>query len=331
MPELSEQEKLERRREKRKQKILASAENRLNRITGTAFPNRPSPTPSPSTSTSSLARSETPQRERPRSRSPSPAIFASTSTDTLRSRKASTTTTSSVPPLPPAAAAASQQTSQPRPADADPCESLGAPQPIPSLSFSTSDGTTPSLEAMFAAGEAGVPPPNLNDLLGGQFPFNPALLATLQQQQQQQQQQQMDGPTDTSAKYWNLLHFISMIWLGAYAVYTEWSTVGAERFAGLLSASSPEGYSGIHFPLFWYFVTLELMLQSARMLYQQGNTSSSSLLLSTLIQYLPPQMANAANVLLRYWIIVSALIKDCFVLVFIIGFAQILSTTVAGS
>ena len=37
MPELTEQEKLERRREKRKQKILASAENRLNRITGTAF------------------------------------------------------------------------------------------------------------------------------------------------------------------------------------------------------------------------------------------------------------------------------------------------------
>ena len=37
MPELTEQEKLERRREKRKQRILASAENRLSRITGTAF------------------------------------------------------------------------------------------------------------------------------------------------------------------------------------------------------------------------------------------------------------------------------------------------------
>lgn len=37
MPELTEQEKLERRRQKRQQRILNSAENRLNKITGTAF------------------------------------------------------------------------------------------------------------------------------------------------------------------------------------------------------------------------------------------------------------------------------------------------------
>ncbi|KAG2225455.1 hypothetical protein INT45_010091 [Circinella minor] len=312
MPELTEQEKLERRREKRKQRILASAENRLSRITGTAFPNRPSPTPSPSTSTSSLAQSEAPsQHQRPRSRSPSPAVFASTSTDTLRSRKTST-----------------------RAMDADPCESLGAPSPIqptPSLSFSTTDGTTPALEAMFASGEAGGPPPNLNDLLGSQFPFNPALLAHLQQQGQQGQQGQEGGPSDTSGKYWNLLHFVSMIWLGVYAVYSEWSMVGLERFAGLLSEKSAEGYTGIYFPLFWYFVTLELLLQSARMLYQQGNTTSSSLLLSAIVQYLPPQMANVTNVLLRYWIILSALVKDSLVLVFIIGFAQIISSTLVGS
>lgn len=37
MTELTEQQKLERRRLKRQQKILQSAENRLGKITGTAF------------------------------------------------------------------------------------------------------------------------------------------------------------------------------------------------------------------------------------------------------------------------------------------------------
>lgn len=37
MVELTEQEKLERRRQKRQQRILQSGETRLGRITGTAF------------------------------------------------------------------------------------------------------------------------------------------------------------------------------------------------------------------------------------------------------------------------------------------------------
>lgn len=37
MTELTEQEKLERRRQKRQQRILQSSESRLGKITGTAF------------------------------------------------------------------------------------------------------------------------------------------------------------------------------------------------------------------------------------------------------------------------------------------------------
>lgn len=91
--------------------------------------------------------------------------------------------------------------------------------------------------AAAAAGGGGAPPllPNLNELFGGngQFPFNPAMFANMQQQQQQQQP--LDGVPDTSSKYWNLLHFVSMIWLGMYAVYTEWRKGGTERFASLLT------------------------------------------------------------------------------------------------
>ncbi|KAJ8660824.1 hypothetical protein O0I10_003467 [Lichtheimia ornata] len=315
MPELTEQEKLERRREKRKQKILASAENRLNRITGTAFPNRPSPTPSPSTSTSSLARSETPQR---RSRSPSPFMGPSTSSETLRHR------------MP-----ASSRSVDP---SADPSEALGAPSPLPpqpSLGFASTDTPLPpSLEAMFAnatgaGGDGNTPPPNLNDLLGGAggpFPFNPAFLANMQQQQQQQQQELQ--PDDGSAKYWTLIHFVSMVWLGLYAVYREWSAEGVQRFASLVMDDQAR-YAAVQLPLFWYFITIELLLQTARMMYQKGNTSSTSMVMSAIMQYLPPQVANGLNVLMRYWIIFSCLIKDCLVLVFIIGLAEIVSAVLA--
>ncbi|CEG83600.1 hypothetical protein RMATCC62417_17491 [Rhizopus microsporus] len=54
MGELSEQEKLEKRRARRQQRILASAESRLNKITGSQSAFRSSPTPSPSNSTSSF-------------------------------------------------------------------------------------------------------------------------------------------------------------------------------------------------------------------------------------------------------------------------------------
>lgn len=186
-----------------------------------AIANRPSPTPSPSTSTSSLARSETPQR---RSRSPSPFMGPSTSSETLRHR------------MP-----ASSRSVDP---SADPSEALGAPSPLPpqpSLGFASTDTPLPpSLEAMFAnatgaGGDGNTPPPNLNDLLGGAggpFPFNPAFLANMQQQQQQQQQELQ--PDDGSAKYWTLIHFVSMVWLGLYAVYREWSAEGVQRFASLV-------------------------------------------------------------------------------------------------
>lgn len=128
---------------------------------------------------------------------------------------------------------------------ADPSEALGAPSPLPpqpSLGFASTDTPLPpSLEAMFAnatgaSGDGNTAPPNLNDLLGGAaggpFPFNPAFLANMQQQQQQQQQELQ--PDDGSAKYWTLIHFVSMVWLGLYAVYREWSAEGVQRFASLV-------------------------------------------------------------------------------------------------
>ncbi|KAI8381029.1 uncharacterized protein BYT42DRAFT_530656 [Radiomyces spectabilis] len=310
MPELTEQEKLERRRQKRQQRILASAENRLNRITGTAFPNRASPTPSPSTSASSLAPSE-PQRLSP-SRSTSPALLHKPSSETLRSRKQSPITPSR----------------QRRPSDADPSEELGAPPPLdlnlfgrtPSPFVGSSNNTT-------AGAEANPDMPDLSQLLGGQFPFNPAFLSNMQQQQQQQQ-----TVADTSKKYWQLLHLIAMIWLGCYAVYMEWTKVGIERFASLLWTNPNEmghlAYADVHVPLFWYFVTVELLLQTGRMVYQKGTMASTSTL-GALAAQLPSPFGNIVTVALRYRLIWSCLVQDCCILVFIIGLAELLSASLA--
>ncbi|KAG0174978.1 hypothetical protein DFQ30_001453 [Apophysomyces sp. BC1015] len=284
MPELTEQEKLERRRQKRQQRILASAGNRLSKITGTAF-RETSPTPSPSTSASSIALAEPQHRDLPRSRSPSPAVFgggplgSSTSSDAPRSIR--------------------------RASDADPSEALGAPPPLED----TLDAMFSSSSSLFGlpspAGGAGEP--NLNDLLGGQFPFNPAFLANMQQQPQEQ-------TVDPSNKYWNLLHFVSMIWLGFYAVYVEWTTAGSERFASLLS-SNPRDEGNLSYPAIHF---------AARMLYQQGHMNTNSTLGSIAAQ-LPPPFSIIITVILRYRLIWSCLVQDCCILVFVIGLAEVLS------
>ncbi|KAI9030738.1 hypothetical protein CLU79DRAFT_883885 [Phycomyces nitens] len=314
MTELTEQEKLERRRQKRQQRILASAGDRLNRITGTAFPNRSSPTPSPSTSASSLAPSESLSKELPRSRSPSPALFGGAQ-----------------PVLPADPAKRVQQ--QRRASDEDPCESLGAPPPL-----SANDPQIRSLEEFDAM--LGLPPSSfsqrqpqadsinaLNEMFGGQLPFNPAMLANMQGQQQP-----TEVTNDPSRFYWNLIHVSSMLWLGIYAVYTEWSTAGLGRFASLLwmnpAESASNGFTGVQFPLFWYFVTLELMMQAAQMFFQQGPAHSGSML-GTIAGQLPHPFSTVILTCLHYHTLWSCLVQDCCILVFVIGIAQVISAILA--
>lgn len=52
---------------------------------------------------------------------------------------------------------------------------------------------------------------------------------------------------DPSTKYWNGLHLILMVLLGVYAVYTEWTRGGSERFASLLYSNvGVSNYPSIH-------------------------------------------------------------------------------------
>ncbi|KAG0350927.1 hypothetical protein BGZ54_003528, partial [Gamsiella multidivaricata] len=71
-------------------------------------------------------------------------------------------------------------------------------------------------------------------------------------------------------------------------------------------------------PMFWYFVTMELMLQSARM-YLQGITASPSSTLGTIAGFLPSPFSDVVRVFMRYRLIWTSMANDMSVIVFIIG------------
>ncbi|KAG2236022.1 hypothetical protein BDF21DRAFT_469216 [Thamnidium elegans] len=276
MTELTEQEKLERRRQKRQQRILQSGESRLGKITGTAFPNRhtPSPTPSPSTS-----------------------LKNNTEPITL-------TPSSSLKPEP-----VSFRT-QRRDSD-DPSEELGAPEPLVDQDMNVV--MNQAFASMFG-GVAGIP--------GSEGGFNPASLLSAMGGGEMPDQAAAEHVQD-STRYWNLLHLLVMVMLGVYSVYFEWTRAGSDRFAALLY-KNVSNYPTIHVPVFWYFVTLELCLQSARLFYQKGTMPPTSTL-ATLATQLPHPFGNAVTVFLRYRLIWTCLVQDICVLVFIIGLSQVVS------
>ncbi|KAI7903003.1 uncharacterized protein BX663DRAFT_509166 [Cokeromyces recurvatus] len=305
MGELTEQEKLERRRLKRQQRILQSGESRLNKITGTAFPNRitPSSSPSPSPSTSAVNKSESIEH----SNTPTP-------------------------------------TRQRRPSD-DPSDELGAPHtlnnstPTRSLasnntmfnerSLANNEGTADPFEQLLAAAMS-----NAND--GGGFNPLAALLASqnINKGNGNETSTNLEAlqMTDKSAKYWNLLHLMMMTMLGFYAVYAEWTRAGSNRFASLLSKdASLTNFPAIHVPLFWYFITLEVCMQSARLFYQQGKMPTNSNTLIQLATQLPHPFGQLVTIFLRYRLIWSCFIQDICILVFIIGISQVISNILLSS
>ncbi|KAI8382265.1 hypothetical protein BD560DRAFT_487142 [Blakeslea trispora] len=267
MSELTEQEKLERRRQKRQQRILNAGESRLSKITGTAFPHRASPTPSPSVSSEPTTRK----------------------------------------------------------VDEDPSEDLGAPQPMLEnlMGFQSNAAATllgnDTPPFPFSQKQQGNMDPWMT---GQQGPFDPASLFSAALNAQGSETTQQQQQQDTTAKYWNGLHLIMMILLGCYAVYQEWSTVGKDTF-GTLLYHTPTMYSS-HMSLFWYFVTMELGLQSARMFYHQGNMPSNSTWMQFATQ-LPHPLGTMATVFMRYRLIFSCLVQDISILIFIVGMAQVIS------
>ncbi|CAO3595744.1 unnamed protein product [Absidia cylindrospora] len=350
MPELTEQQKLERRRLKRQQRILQSAGNGLEKITGTAFPDCVSPSPSPSTSASSL---------RPVSTSSTSSI---SSNRTLRS-------VSSVPYL--------QQQQQPLdnddtrsvngietaehfPASNDPrrrtydtysrpvMEDIQTATSIPSILLPSSSSSSTmvnelgstlthrvrpvSASSSFPASTttaASAPAPAPVSAMPSfspskQRPF--AVMSTLLMRRLYRQQHHPHHlhRLDPTLKYWNALHFISMIWLTLCGIHAEWTQAGnLECFARLLHDPNSPTHP---FPLFRNFVMIEMLLFGAFALYHPKDQYPVPDDDFTLVaSQLPSPFDSYMTILLSYRRTVLRLIQDLSIVVFIIGFIQVIS------
>ncbi|KAG0328193.1 suppressor of loss of ypt1, partial [Podila humilis] len=132
---------------------------------------------------------------------------------------------------------------------------------------------------------------------------------------------------DLTAKWWKLLHFVFSLLLGLGVVYQEYRRSGdLDRFDSL-ATDKPLSFSASQvaaIPVFWYFITMELILQSTRM-FLQGVTASPSSTLGTIAGFLPPPFSDAIRVFMRYRLIWSSLVSDLTVVVFIVGMTITLS------
>ncbi|GAA5816873.1 hypothetical protein MFLAVUS_010407 [Mucor flavus] len=90
-------------------------------------------------------------------------------------------------------------------------------------------------------------------------------------------------------KYWNLLHFISMAWLGFLAVYEEISYHGFKQVVNLIKDPSLKENTTVHFPVFWYFVILEITLHFGRSMYQPDHNRIKEESTFTSIAYQLPE------------------------------------------
>ncbi|KAG0204924.1 hypothetical protein BGX33_008201 [Mortierella sp. NVP41] len=339
---------LRKRREARQKKILASGESRLSKITGTSGTNaQVAPSPAVLQAREELLRKEQ-EEERLKAMQaagvvPVPAIIgtdesnepvkaaqnASAPTSPRISRQPSVTSTHA-----PAAsstettgsgttaAATVSATSAKAPVtvedanDADPDDSLGAPPAhTPSASSPSPFGTMGSsaLTRMMMQEESS----------GGNY----SNAAAKQHQAGFGAGGAPPGFTvitpqvDLTARWWKLLHFVLSVLFGLGVVYAEYSRQGDFGRFDALATDKPMPY-GVYqvapMPVFWYFVTMQLILQTTRMVLH-GVTASPSSTLGTIAGFLPPPFSDMIRIFMRYRLIWSSMVNDLSVIVFIIG------------
>ncbi|KAF9081757.1 hypothetical protein BGX23_000473 [Mortierella sp. AD031] len=126
---------------------------------------------------------------------------------------------------------------------------------------------------------------------------------------------------DLTARWWKLLHFVLSVLFGLGVVYAEYSRQGDFGRFDALATDKPMPY-GVYqvapMPVFWYFVTMQLILQTTRMVLH-GVTASPSSTLGTIAGFLPPPFSDMIRIFMRYRLIWSSMVNDLSVIVFIIG------------
>ncbi|ORX61656.1 hypothetical protein DM01DRAFT_1332252 [Hesseltinella vesiculosa] len=318
MNQLTEEQKRERRRLKRQQRILQSAGDRLERITGTAHGY--SPSPSPSSSTSSLRAIHTSTSQHSLRSFSSVQDFQGDKDDMaslLRRRtfhESPSTSSSSAPPMPGETLGAS-------PTGASASPDLGFLNDLVSPSTSsTLRQRQPSLSS--------TPSPALDDGLSGHQPppmmdtshnKQPSLLNTLMMRKLYRQTRYHQ--LDPTLKYWNLLHFISMLWLTVCALYNKSSRL--DSWPQLLREQNVDTH---HYPLLGQFLLLEALLYIGFRLYHPKDAYPEPEDDFTLIaSRLAAPYKQIIYTILDHRRTLFCLFQDLSIVVFLIGFSQVLT------
>ncbi|OWZ71966.1 hypothetical protein AYX14_02642 [Cryptococcus neoformans] len=141
-------------------------------------------------------------------------------------------------------------------------------------------------------------------------------------------------------KYFPVAHFISVILLAIFAV-AWWEptlrmtaafrteNVWADRWAGF--AGRVKGLGEVEvLPIFWAFVTVELILQTSRLMIFKSPPAPHSLL-QNFLPVLPPSISRPLLTGSRYLNLFSQTYKDGCLLVFVIGTTVVVADWLRGS
>ncbi|SPO31206.1 uncharacterized protein UTRI_05994_B [Ustilago trichophora] len=122
----------------------------------------------------------------------------------------------------------------------------------------------------------------------------------------------LSGPTNTLRRWARLGYQKPSL--------SEWSSVSPSTTTSFL----PQTFATL--PLFWIFLSLEILLQAARIVIFSRKTPAPPSLLSTLTAMLPiPNLHLAIKLVSKYLALLNALVNDVCLLVFVFGAAVLWS------
>lgn len=178
---------------------------------------------------------------------------------------------------------------------------------------------------------------------GGGLP--PGLVQLMGQGQNQGQSPAQDTQrqqANRSAQVWRIIHALSALMLGIYVVLTtsfnglksQRLVAGSQAFDTIKASLDSGSDNGAGVVLggrqqatnfFWMFATVELLLQSTRFFLDRGQLQGSAgaggggLLVNMADTFLPEPYRGYFRLARRYGVIISTVIGDAMVIVFVLG------------
>jgi hypothetical protein len=126
-----------------------------------------------------------------------------------------------------------------------------------------------------------------------------------------------EKPPTVSAASWRILHAVVSLLLALYVTLSYEGGFDGTKRARVANEGALAG-EDIGKRLFFWFATLEVVLQSSRYFMERGQQQRSGIL-GTLASFVPEPFAGYLRVISRYSVIFSTLAQDALVIIFVLG------------